>query len=84
MANQTVTAPQLEKHIDAGEAFRIASDCIRKHSPEFWGPPFAIRYHEHPAQWIISTRTDVRFGNAEIIIDTCDGRVIQVAWSPVS
>ena len=80
---QTRSLALVETSIDASDAFGIARKLICKHVPDCWEPPFSISYHEQAEQWIVSTKTDALRGNAEIIIDAFDGRVIDVSWTPL-
>ena len=82
--HETIGIQLHEDCIDAVSAFEIACNCIRKYSPDYWDPPFAIRYHEQAEQWIVSTKIDAPFGNAEVMIDAGDGRIIEVAWTPTT
>ena len=68
--------------IDASKAFQIAQQYVRDHGPDFWAPPFIIRFDDRVDQWTITTNCDNPDGSADIFVDDESGQVIETVWNP--
>jgi len=67
--------------IDASKAFEIARQFLSEHGPDFWEPPFLIRYDDRVDQWTITTNFQNPSGSADIFVDAASGRIIETVWN---